>query len=684
MSGPRQTPGAAALAKESYIIPDALYVNLEDSVTWNTIILRLSDALKLPDLSTRHGLRKIHTRFDGIYKRLNATYTAARRDGDEKAMGGVVGIMARMCADALLRDRLFEKGILQKIMPLLELDSTRHLALNALGMVTHHGGAKAREEIARLNKTLIKLVQDHPDDPHVAELAMITMDHATEAIIAVEQPPSPAVLKEVGVRLVLETAMATLRKPAASRGLLTHSFSLLVSATQHCSTYCEAIPGVVGLLAAFTRSKNIIIRAQAMGALLRLPISECEPDAMGTVPLNIMEAARRGPPEHLRDILWNYGPERSELCILVNGTAEYMQAIKTAAQDHDMYALGLKLVDLIQRAEYIVLQGGWQNPDGSLMTERDGIPFSLWTDSLPLAAKALRAKGSPSDLDAADIVDLKYFVIKLRTSEALDLARKVIKRNPQLAYAYYALSLMGSDPEEGLRAVKKGLKCPNVTPFVRCQMLWRAAYHAGERGLSILQEAIDNNPVARAEGEAFLRSAWEDTKTYISEAPPDTRHLLGMISWYILLTVTIRGLELSEDLTELDPARRKMSSRVSRWSSCYTPGVQEWGSLVNRYDELDEGEDEHASGSPAQTEDDLAQWLGSVVIDDADEYGKESGGPPGGASSHYELFRCSWCGNPSAALRKCGGCGETKYCDGACQKLHWAEHKTDCKGRVTR
>lgn len=62
------------------------------------------------DLTTRHGLKKIHTRFNDYHKRLDAAYTSARRCGNEKVMGGVVGIMAKMCADAILRDKLFQKG----------------------------------------------------------------------------------------------------------------------------------------------------------------------------------------------------------------------------------------------------------------------------------------------------------------------------------------------------------------------------------------------------------------------------------------------------------------------------------------------------------------------------------------------------------------------------------------------
>ena len=46
--------------------------------------------------------------------------------------------------------------------------------------------------------------------------------------------------------------------------------------------------------------------------------------------------------------------------------------------------------------------------------------------------------------------------------------------------------------------------------------------------------------------------AWKDTKAYIVGALPDTRHMLGVIGWYVLLTVVIRGPELGEDLRELD------------------------------------------------------------------------------------------------------------------------------------
>ncbi len=47
MSGIHKGPGAA-LAGDSYLIPDALFKDINDGSTWTFAISRLSDALKLP------------------------------------------------------------------------------------------------------------------------------------------------------------------------------------------------------------------------------------------------------------------------------------------------------------------------------------------------------------------------------------------------------------------------------------------------------------------------------------------------------------------------------------------------------------------------------------------------------------------------------------------------------------
>ena len=62
------------------------------------------------DITTRSGLKKVHTNFSVIYKRIDDAYQ--KNLGNYKIRGGIVGIFAKMCVDSILRNKLFEKGVL--------------------------------------------------------------------------------------------------------------------------------------------------------------------------------------------------------------------------------------------------------------------------------------------------------------------------------------------------------------------------------------------------------------------------------------------------------------------------------------------------------------------------------------------------------------------------------------------
>lgn len=100
--------------------------------------------------------------------------------------------------------------------------------------------------------------------------------------------------------------------------------------------------------------------------------------------------------------------------------------------------------------------------------------------------------------------------------------------------------------------------------------------------------------------------------------------------------------------------------------------------------------------STENSEDDLAAWLEDMHMEDG-QLEPEHCLHPKINSNQVALYRCSWCGNPSAVLRKCSGCTKTRseylsaserfiscldlvrYCDAACQKAHWGDHKSQCK-----
>jgi hypothetical protein len=92
----------------------------------------------------------------------------------------------------------------------------------------------------------------------------------------------------------------------------------------------------------------------------------------------------------------------------------------------------------------------------------------------------------------------------------------------------------------------------------------------------------------------------------------------------------------------------------------YGPGLKEWGSVVERLNEVIESTAEYEHHQPAPTtkedkEHELAVWLNNLDLD-----GKQDGGEDGHGSANLganpkrvELYRCTHCGNPSAVLRKC-------------------------------
>ena len=97
--------------------------------------------------------------------------------------------------------------------------------------------------------------------------------------------------------------------------------------------------------------------------------------------------------------------------------------------------------------------------------------------------------------------------------------------------------------------------------------------------------------------------------------------------------------------------------------SLYPKAVTEWGAFIKHFDELDARSDKQQPLSSTQADDYLAAWLDKMKLEDGSEEHTHphSCSHPKISTNNVALYRCSWCGNPSAVLRKCGGCGRTRY-----------------------
>jgi hypothetical protein len=571
-------------------------------------------------------------------------------------------------------------------MPLVHIDLTRHMALRALGTITHHGGVSIRTEIAKYSSTLVRLIEEFPDDKNVIELAITTLAHCINAVLEGDSPANPKVLASLDMRTIVKVVTENTRKEWASSYLIDHALLLLSMSTLHATDACKSYPPMIKFLVAGLRSKDWVTRCICLGGVIRLHRKESEPDMRMLDPVAFTAAIRRGFPSHLSDLMLAYGPTRCDTYLTLSTSRDFQQAMMSSAQDHDLYALGLKMAEFILRTEFSIADGYLGSVDpitGQTETMDIGLPFTRYIDSLPHCARAIRARRVEREADLADILEIKFSIMRQRIPDAVDLAKKALKRNPDGAYFYYAITL-SANHVEGLRAAKKGLKCKNITPFVRFQLLQRAVEHAGDMGIQILQDSPTVGKTKWEEGIVFLMSALEDAKTFVDQAPPDNRHMNAVLYWFILLTITIKHSELSTDLRELQV--RFSYSCLSQLTDCqqgalrtskvaddfskaigvtppktnlrlgqqtvvqlYSTAVKEFGNVIAK----SESPDACVPVSQQKLEDDLAAWLEDMQVDDGDDDSKLSGLHPVININQVALYRCSWCGNPSAVLRKC-------------------------------
>lgn len=400
--------------------------------------------------------------------------------------------------------------------------------------------------------TIIKVLKDYPDDLHAAEFAISSLAHAVTASIDEPQRPAAKYIKALELPTLLPLVLDFVAKPGASLQLLHHALEFCGHLTQHCTQECLAHPAVIDFLIASIRSPDLHSRFYALGAVIRLHKSPSDPEILFNDPSTLMTAMERGLPEHLAQLITGYGITRCESTLTLRSVAEYQRAMIECVRHRDLYKLGIVLAGLIPRNEFSINEGGFQavNPEtGRSEFVSAGLPFIMWADALPLCAKEIRQRRRSGEEDLADMLDLKFFVIRSRIPEAIALAKKSIERNPKFPYFYYIMTL-GSDLEEGLRYAKKGLKIKNATMFVHYMLLSRSVEIAGNLAICRIQESTIGDR-KWDEGQALLSSALDDAKTYLAEAPPDTRHRKSVLYWFLALTLADKGPELSTDLREL-------------------------------------------------------------------------------------------------------------------------------------
>ncbi|KAI1784036.1 hypothetical protein LXA43DRAFT_902415 [Ganoderma leucocontextum] len=593
------------------------------------------------DIRNRRGLKEVHDKFDTIHAKLDSIYALARRYGDRRKMACVVVLVAQMSVDTVLSSKFLAAGLMSKVTPLLGPDAdTRNVVLQALLVIVDHGGLSAMEEVAVYNGVLARLVEDHPQDHHTVGLATGVMVAIVRLIFTHVEPPSSSMTERMSLPAVLRATVGVLRSPLPPRFPLPHALQLLACPTQHCPDVCRANPSLLPILVAITRSNRLSARIAAVNGLIGLhkTTSTQTPDI---TPLRLLDVLRSGR-------LCNYiDPEQSYTVSVVEDLWTYARLTAEAAKSTcDFYAVGVQLAQLVQRNDYAVTE---LFDDGA----EDSAYLPGWLHALEACVHAVRTRGLASDFDSSEVLEMKLLALQGKSEEARALGKRAVARNPGLAYAYYIMA-RGASAEEGLRAAKDGLRCGGASQFTRSQLLWIAVEAAARTALT-----LQGSSVNLCSGVASLfSSALKDAQTFLDETPRDHPSIDCILTWKILLLILLRVEGHEEELkaqfkriagliAELGykTADRQLLDTQEYICQEYDRGLQEWEHLLEGLRNPDgEGEGTPVCGSAEA--DDFA-WLEELV--------SGSGKRPEKLSQD-QLPVCSWCRQPSAVLKRCGGC----------------------------
>lgn len=248
----------------------------------------------------------------------------------------------------------------------------------------------------------------------------------------------------------------------------------------------------------------------------------------------------------------------------MKATTEFQKAHMKAAQTKDLFTLGLELGEIVTMTEHSMGEGYFQDEHG-----RDidiGLPYKSFMDALPHAAKALRQRDPVRYADMADMLDLKYCITRRQYQKAREISEAAMPRSNH-AFWYYMRAV--ADPvgsKVKLRWAKLGLaKCQKtMTPYLRFGLLDLAVSAAANSALEELEGAEEDSDRWFL-GLSMLHSALEDSITFIKEAPPDSRAMSDMCATAILLSLVLKGSEVSPNMVELSVSDHVLNPPVPNY-----------------------------------------------------------------------------------------------------------------------
>lgn len=683
--------------------------NFEDD--WVETADNLCRLLKLPDLTTRSGLKKVHSNLSEIQQLLDDTFSYAKSTGQTKVMGAVIAIYTKMCVeDYVLQTKILEKGFYGHLMSLVDEDDTRHIALRALNSICFTAGKHVPASFSRGAPAILKHALKHLDDPTTLTIITGIFAHGASA--------ARSLGRSFDIVALVRALLDALKGPHATSYMFSHAMVCFTASAYNTVNACEHMYPFVTLMAALLRSEDIVLRCQAVYNLRIMKLKDRDssgneipdpsPTAMQTCCPNTSSLATSLKldelPEALQKAAEKYGRERLFMAQMQRGNAAYTALFLQYRLDTDVLTIARELARLTYDYQY-ALPTALCPCCGDLAACEHCIPRRPWAEAARRGIEALR-ENSSSKQDAlyADILQWKLICHDDET-KLHDFCKSALERHPQCPLFYYLPTPFNKrklTPETRLCFAKKGLKCPDIPEWLRValtgvavQAMWSLAMNQVE------QTSHGHSNIEPTVVYPFIACARSDAKWILENGPPDQFNRYTHLITYILSHILIEGsgtnfkapsirramkeLDINADFLRFygDPVDTYPTSlrHIKNLAEAYRKGTKEWASLLTLLEKWYPKDSHHSGSKVAEeaVEDSLWQWVNKFEDGNAALETHIEPPQPRMVLIARSMMTCSWCARPSAALKKCAGCGQEKYCDAECQRLHWKTHREQCR-----
>ncbi|RPD56413.1 hypothetical protein L227DRAFT_578872 [Lentinus tigrinus ALCF2SS1-6] len=660
-----------------------LYSWLRASTTGLTpkeAIDKTSELLRIPNLSRRSGLRRVHRRFPELAQQLNEIFDAAQARHNMHLVDAIVNIWVKLCPDAILCHELLESGVLSKMMKILSGPVDVPRTFVSLSLISQYGDDTIKAQILRGASQLVYAMSiwRYPD---VIEHPIVTLAHSME-LLFFEERSERGILSQIPFPSILSTTTdLLLAPPPPSPRTITHALPILLFGAQVFtmvpSRQNEAIP-ILEMVAVLIRSPDVALRCVAMWLFSHL------------YPEEGLNPSEHNPRPYQR-IPITEDHETREYVQMEASSQRFVVGVWGLLESKDLLEFGEFMARTIREARYLYV-------DGFAPSQRDfknaGLPFKTWEEALPVAAALLRQEG---ELDDADDLELEYLMIT-DSPKAASHAQEVMARNPQHVHAHFVFVSTSQDREANLQVAKRGAELENASPYWRRQLLVTLTELYGLKAWNLLLSSSPSDWRRRKIAEEYLEAQLKYAEIFVSVAPPDSRDLPRIIDCYVTCMLVLRGPQLSEDLAEIKPLLQLLErSQTELKKLDYPVGethttkghkslVQHFRTGIKKLSNFVEALRAHDDVRTARIPPDAARWtpssddessrwadwmdgvtassLGSLITNGPLQCGcGGSDDTPRVEINTYKcsvaLYRCSRCSQITALVKQCGGCHGT-------------------------